>query len=511
MTRLAARLARCLILLSAFLGLVAPAQADDISAAARGVVRVVTIAVVDGQVVGFGHGSGFAVSANRIVTNAHVVDLARRYPDNVVLGVVPSQGNRSFSAHVVALDPARDLALLEVEDATLAPLTLYSGPVDDGAQVVALGYPGNVDVATARSAADFITPMSPIRSEGVFSGRRDLSGTQVLLHTAGIARGNSGGPLLDACGRVIGVNSALTRGDEGDASFGFAIADSELAGFLRDAGQAYSAVGSPCTSMAALMQQDSEADARATAEAEAQRREAALRTQMEREQRLVADRAQAERSRENVIAIAAVLLVLAGLSAGASGLLASRGRREAAWWTGGAAAALFVAAVAVFVTRPTAEVAAVDLDTAPATPAAKNGATGRLTCRFVPGRSRVTVSSTDDVALDWTAGGCMNARTQYAGSGDRWQRILVPAHEPTVSVLSFRPGDGTYSVDRYLLDDTTMQAMRKLRDGDDAAKSCTADPAALRDLAAAQDTIRSALPALPNERLVYRCSPAGAG
>ncbi|MDT9121174.1 hypothetical protein RSW84_27405, partial [Escherichia coli] len=70
----------------------AAARADDIAATARGVVRVVTIAMVDDQVAGFGHGSGFAVAPNRIVTNAHVVELAERYPDNVVVGVVPSEG-----------------------------------------------------------------------------------------------------------------------------------------------------------------------------------------------------------------------------------------------------------------------------------------------------------------------------------------------------------------------------------------------------------------------------------
>ena len=72
-------------------GLATPAGADDIAATARGVVRVVTIAVVDGQVAGFGHGSGVAISPNRVVTNAHVVELAQRYPDDVVIGVVPSE------------------------------------------------------------------------------------------------------------------------------------------------------------------------------------------------------------------------------------------------------------------------------------------------------------------------------------------------------------------------------------------------------------------------------------
>ena len=46
---------------------------------------------------------------------------------------------------------------------------IYSGPFEAGAEVVALGYPGNVDLATAQSATDYITPRSPVRSEGNLS------------------------------------------------------------------------------------------------------------------------------------------------------------------------------------------------------------------------------------------------------------------------------------------------------------------------------------------------------
>jgi S1-C subfamily serine protease len=115
---------RFLLILLAFLTLASPARADDVSAAGRGVVRIVTIAVIDDEVVGFGHGSGFAVSGNRVVTNAHVVELAARYPGNVIVGVVPSAGDKSFQARVIAVDTARDLALLEV-----SPLPFGGGTV----------------------------------------------------------------------------------------------------------------------------------------------------------------------------------------------------------------------------------------------------------------------------------------------------------------------------------------------------------------------------------------------
>jgi hypothetical protein len=484
-----------------------PAAADDIGATARGVVRIVTIAVVDGQVVGFGHGSGVAIAPNRIVTNAHVVELAERYPDNVVVGVVPSEGDKSYQGRLIAYDSQRDLALIEFAGARLPPAALYTGPASEGDAVVALGYPGNVDLATARSAADYIRPTSPVRSEGVFSGRRSLTGVEVLLHTANIARGNSGGPLLDRCGRVIGINSAITRGEEGDSSFGFAIADTELAAFLREAKQPYASVGTPCTSIEERLREDSEADVRARADALDHQREVATRAAMGREEALARARESAQTRRENVMALAGLLLVLGALGVGGAGLLASRGRRRHAIWAASAGGIGMVAAIVVFVLRPSGE-AELPPAAAVTSRAVPNARLGKLTCVIQPERSRVTVSATSDVALDWGRSGCVNGRTQYLPAADRWERVLVPETEQTVSVLVFDPVTRRYTNTRYMLGAQAMAQMRSLR-GAEAAKTCSVDPATIDRLAQTQSAIRAALPPLPNEKLVYTCRTAG--
>jgi V8-like Glu-specific endopeptidase len=498
---------RLLILLAMMLGFTTPARADDISAAARGVVRVVTIAVVDDEVVGFGHGSGFAVAPNRIVTNAHVVELAARYPENVVVGVVPSEGDKSYQGKVIAIDTARDLALIEFTGVKLAPLAVYGGSVEEGGSVTALGYPGNVDLATARSSADYIRPLSPIRTEGVFSGRRTMSDVQVLLHTAGIARGNSGGPLLDACGRVVGVNSALTRGEEGDANFGFAIADVELVTFLRAAGQPFTAAASTCTSIAEQLRQDSDADARATADAQKAQQEAAGRAERERAAALVAARDAAQRMRENIIALAAVLLVAGALALAGAGFLELRAQRTAAIWLAIIGALGLVAALAVFLMRPSGTPMLPVVTATPAAAVSSDAGMGKLVCTVVPARSRITVSSTADVALDWGDGGCMNGRTQYAENGRKWDRILVPGEEQTVSVLQFDPATRIYTNTRYLLSAAQMDSARKIR-SQVKLKACSPDIAARANLSTQQAAIRSALPPLPDERIVYSCSAA---
>jgi len=493
---------RWLLLLALFFTF--PARADDISATGRGVVRIVTIASAQGQVIGFGHGSGFAVAPDKIVTNAHVVELAMKYPANVLIGVVPSEGVKSYQGKVIAYDPKRDLALIQLSGTRLPPAVLYAGPVSEGDPVISLGYPGNVDVATAQSSADYIKPLAPVRSDGVSSGRRTLTGTDVLLHTAAIARGNSGGPLLDRCGRVLGVNSALTRAEEGDASFGFAIANTELVQFLAEAKQPVTSVGLPCTSIEDRIARDRDADARAVEQSTAASRDAATRAEVAHQAALEQARSDAETRRENVMGLAALLLVASALVFGGAGLLEGKGRRRMAIWLAAGGAIGMLAAVILFVLRPDARaIPEAVLAVPPAAPLYH----GKMTCSILPDRSRVTVSAITDVGIDWSVKGCMNGRTQYAeAGGGRWERMLVPDDEATVSILAFNPATRTYSNTRYMLSAPQMEQARKLRTGVEL-KTCTPDQGALNGLASQQTAIRDALPPLPNEMLVYSCKP----
>ncbi|MGQ0589668.1 MAG: S1C family serine protease [Sphingosinicella sp.] len=497
---------RFLTLLFALLALAAPARADDSSAAGRSVVRVVVITFEDGEVADFGHGSGFAVAPNRVVTNAHVIQQAAQFPDMVAVGVVPSEGSRAYRARILSVDPARDLALLAVEEGTVPPIPLYIGAVDDGAPVAALGYPGNVDLATARSADDYITPLPPTRSVGIFSNVRRINGITTLLHTANIARGHSGGPLLDQCGRVLGVNALITRNENGDAPFAFAVGNRELAAFLSAARQPYQAISSECVAMADRVRQD---EARLAAEArarEATSEQAARAAAAERERALIA----IQESRETRAALAILLLALAMLAFGGGGILLIKNRQRPAMMLGGGGALLLVLAVIAFVSRPSR--AALE-ETAPgnASAAAPDPArfAGANLCRLVPERSRVTVSFEPEVPLEWSESGCMNGRTQYAREGEVWTRILVPDAEPAVSVLRFNPARGEYVVDRYLLDAERLTRARALR-RDVETRSCGADEEARTILADRQREIAAILPRLPNERLVYTCENQGA-
>lgn len=496
---------RMVFLMLIIAGWASPALADDIKAASRSVVRVVVIAISDGEIVGFGHGSGFAVSSDRIITNAHVVALATRYPDNVVIGVVPSEGEGSYPANLVSVDSSKDLALLQIAGGSLPPIPLYTGPLEEGSDVVALGYPGNVDAATAQSARDYIEPAAPTRSAGNYSNERTVEGIVALLHTASIARGNSGGPLMDKCGRVVGVNTFLTGAEDGDASFGFAIANRELASFLRNAQQKFSSVSGQCVSMVERLREEEEREsARDLAAKAADRRQLASA----REKVLADAKASNEDARENRAVLAIILgtLGLAGL--GGSGLYLAKDKPVGAAVFAGAATLILGVAGWSFFSRPARADLKIETDFRTRLAGGKiEAGSGDYICQYRPERSRITVSTVEDIRLTWSDSGCMNGRTQYANQGKTWFRVLVPRGEATASVLEFQPSTKEHIVLRYLLGRSAMDRVREHR-SKIKLKACTADPSALALLDEEQNEIRASLPDIPNERIVYSCAKA---
>lgn len=485
------------------LALASPARAqDDVAAASRGVVRVVVVQVEDGEIIDFGHGSGFAVAPNRIVTNAHVVELAIADPANVVIGVVPSEGSQSYGARVVAVDRSRDLALLEMQQGSVPPVALFTGAIGPGAAVAALGYPGNVDLATAQTMQDYIRPLPPTRSSGNYSDLRRGDIGPIIVHTAAIARGHSGGPLVDGCGRVIGVNRMITRNDMGDSSFAFAIPVASVVAFLRQARQPFRAVDVACVSAAdqARSEAEREEEARRAREADEATR---LRDADARHERALAE---LQQSRENRAGLAIGLLVLAVAGLGAGGILLFKDKHRPALIAGGVGAVLLVGAAIVFFTRPGLDSLEEDNRVTSSVTPDPDRLVGTNLCTLDRDRSRVTVSGEPEVELAWEKGGCVNNGTQYARYGDVWRRVLVPNSEQTVSVTEFNPATGDYVVSRYLLSANAMDQARQMRRRVEQ-RSCTRDQEALAILADRQRDLEEALPDQPNERLVYRCAP----
>ncbi len=498
-----------------------PALADpaDIAAASRGVVRVVIVQTEGRNSTMIGHGSGFAVTPEYVVTNAHVVE-ALRQDDTLIAGIVPPQGRGGYEARVVAYSPRNDLALLKIQGGgRLAPLSLYAGQVSDGADVSAVGYPGNVDLAQGLSLSDLVSPQAAVKTRGYVSAGRSSKEFDTILHTAPIGAGNSGGPLLDACGRVVGVNSFGTVSDNStDSAFYFAISMRELSRFLQQNNVQAHASDLPCTSIADLDRADSERAAsdqvRQAAQNEARQNARARALETARRQAEIEILTQ----RDNGMAIAVLLLVATLGAGGAAFIYAQRQNANATRIAGGSALVLLLGTVAAWALRPSllsidsrAEdivAAASGTPDAPASTAAGGKAgTGKFICVLDPRRSRVTVSDITDVPITWSQDGCMNQRSQYGLAADGWSRVLVPNGEDTIAVTHFDPDSHTYTVERFLMG---LDAMNQARDARQkvVAPACGAGEAEARRFGEAQQAIRALLPAEPNERMRYNCQPA---
>jgi serine protease Do len=484
------------------------ADPEDIAAASRSVVRVVVFPAAGGDTP-IGHGSGIVVSPSRILTNAHVVS-EEIYEGAIRIVVVPSEGGGAIEAQVTDRSPRNDLALIELSNGKrLTPATFFSGAVPDGADVFAIGYPGGVDIAQGLNLDDVLRAQVPVKTRGNVSGGRSAKEFETLLHTAAIGSGNSGGPLVDACGRVLGVNSFGTVSNGGDAEFFFAIAQREVAAFLRNNDISFRNIGTACVSRAELSRAEAERAAIEKAKIEEENRlTEAARMKSFGEARRKAEYAIIE-ERDNRMMLTVMLILLALAGAGTGWQLLERERRDHAMLAGGAGAALLIAAFLTWFTRPSfAEVDELTRTTLsgsqdPAAPA-QAASEGKLTCVIDRSRSRITVSDTADVPFDWKASGCVNGRTQYAEAGGAWTRTFVPGKEAQVSVISFDPQTSTYRIERHLLGEEAMAKARAARNRYDV-KSCSADPAMLEKVGAMNSTVRELLPQQANEVLVYRC------
>jgi S1-C subfamily serine protease len=160
-------------------------------------------------------GSGFVLDkAGHVVTNYHVVAGAKSVQ-------VSFSNNDSLKARIVGVDPSNDIAVLKVDahSRALTPLTLGdSDKVQVGDEVVAIGNPLGLDRSVTAGIVSAV--QRPIQAPNNFTIDHAIQTDAALNH------GNSGGPLIDAAGEVIGVNSQISTAngqDGGNIGIGFAI------------------------------------------------------------------------------------------------------------------------------------------------------------------------------------------------------------------------------------------------------------------------------------------------
>jgi S1-C subfamily serine protease len=192
-----------------------PASVDTpgVKHAAEFVVRVASFGC-GGMVTG----SGFPVGTGYIVTNAHVVSGTSGH-------TIQSPGGAQMQATVIFFDAERDVAVLYAPGYRGTALTF--GNAGRGTTGAVIGYPGGGPEQTSAAIVD-----GEITAEGRDIYNSNLVTRQILVIQARVRPGNSGGPLVDLEGRVIGLVFATSAGDPNQA---YALSDDEIAGDIKNA------------------------------------------------------------------------------------------------------------------------------------------------------------------------------------------------------------------------------------------------------------------------------------
>lgn len=199
-----------------------------------------------------GTGTGFFIAPNLLVTNRHVVENSqgkRLFLTSKTLGSL--RRATVLSATASSTPGAADFALLRMDEGAAAGTLDVALEVGKLANVVAAGYPGVVLQGDSNfqrllkgdlsSAPDLNLTQGAVQSLQAGEG-----GVPLIVHTASIAKGNSGGPLVDGCGRVVGVNTFINVDQSQSAKINYAIRSQVMASFLQSAGSGARQDGRPC-------------------------------------------------------------------------------------------------------------------------------------------------------------------------------------------------------------------------------------------------------------------------
>ena len=216
-----------------------------------------------------GLGTGFFVGPDLLMTNDHVIDgEGDIYVVNKRLGAL-------HAAQVLSRDgpletTGGDFALLRVEGADSPFFAIRdSGETLRLESVIAAGYPGVIletDENFLRLLEGDASAIPDVAvTEGIVNVEQTfLSSVRAVIHTASISSGNSGGPLVDGCGRVVGINTFTRLEERTSRALNFALAATEIVGFLEASGVESQRSYEPCSPVMEAAQPPAEPEEPAT-------------------------------------------------------------------------------------------------------------------------------------------------------------------------------------------------------------------------------------------------------
>jgi S1-C subfamily serine protease len=213
--------------------------------------QAVVMVIAQGQD-GAKTGSGFFIAPDLVVTNRHVVE-------DAVSGKLVIAGGKltgAARAEIAAASPSSETGQIDIALLRVAPvpgvqplvMSTAAAPLDP---VIAAGFPGLTmhgdDASVRLLEGDLSAVPTIILTDGKISAIQTApGGLKIMPHTAAVSGGNSGGPLVDACGRVVGVNTFIMADQEQVAHTNYAQKSDALIAFFQANGVTVNADNEPC-------------------------------------------------------------------------------------------------------------------------------------------------------------------------------------------------------------------------------------------------------------------------
>ncbi len=234
-------------------GAVAPLASGPFQGSLADLLTQAVVLVVAPRADGTATGSGFFIAPNLVVTNRHVIEDA----DPARLVVTSKKLGHLTAARIKAQTPSSeiggaDVALLQVDGVDGVQPLAFSTTAATLDPVIAAGFPGLLlqsDEAFDRlRQGDASAVPEVILTDGKINAIQSApGGMKIMPHSAAVSGGNSGGPLVDACGRVLGINTFITANREQVVHANYAQKSDGVIAFLRENGVTVTDVTAPCT------------------------------------------------------------------------------------------------------------------------------------------------------------------------------------------------------------------------------------------------------------------------
>lgn len=209
------------------------------------------LGVGEGDAPGLGTGTGFFIAPRLLVTNDHVIegaDPAQIYVTNRRLGGLRQARLIKRSRQSGPGD--LDFALLQIEGAPVTQWLPFASERTKLTPVIAAGYPGmslRSDEGFNRLLRGDLAAAPDLNmNRGEIRSIRPFSEITQLIHTADVLKGYSGGPLIDLCGRVVGVNTFIQIDKDQASKLNAAIAAGDLGPFLTGTDATFASTNESC-------------------------------------------------------------------------------------------------------------------------------------------------------------------------------------------------------------------------------------------------------------------------